>query len=419
MYRPSDPRSRGRPTRDQSTKSYLPHQVSGPYLPGHVENTATEYSRDPRLPLHQGPGQGRDTASHVAADGNSYHAIDGRNASFGHDPRSLSLLQAANLRPNDTVVRRTSDSSEQMSKYSSPSQPVQLQPRPLFPTATTTGHGHTIGHPPHSSHHIALSPRQQLPPRDGNVGLPPPAPPPSWRFNPSHPTFPMMPRPPHPSFPRPTPPPPFSPTHVPFTATPRPPLPSPAVPLVGVMDTFPTPPPTLPPALPAAAGSPLPFPPPPRGLPPPPLPHGLPNFPLPLPIIPPPSSHSFIPPRFVPPSIQQTQKYHRSAVGEVPGFKPAPKPVGIEETLGLKMEKNKAEGESSEEMGRLSFEEDYSDRFISDWLKRVEGSYLRHQQHREEVKRNSIKVSCQPYLYILELSTAPSGLYDGTVANSW
>ena len=78
--------------------------------------------------------------------------------------------------------------------------------------------------------------------------------------------------------------------------------------------------------------------------------------------------------------------------GEVPGFKPAPSPMGIEEKLGLKEESSKGEGESGWEIKRLSSKEDSSDCFINEWLKRVEGSYLRHQQQREEVKRNSIKV---------------------------
>ena len=78
--------------------------------------------------------------------------------------------------------------------------------------------------------------------------------------------------------------------------------------------------------------------------------------------------------------------------GEVPGFKPAQNPVGIEEKLGLKEERSKGEDGSGWEIERLSSKEDSSDRFINEWLKRVEGSYLRHQQQREEVKQNSIKV---------------------------
>ena len=87
--------------------------------------------------------------------------------------------------------------------------------------------------------------------------------------------------------------------------------------------------------------------------------------------------------------------------GEVPGFKPAPSPVGIEEKLGLKEERSKGEGGSGLE---IKSREDSSDRFINEWLKRVEGSYLRHRQQREEVKRNSIKVRldmCTLYMCIL------------------
>ena len=67
--------------------------------------------------------------------------------------------------------------------------------------------------------------------------------------------------------------------------------------------------------------------------------------------------------------------------------------MGIEEKLGLKKEINKGEGEGGREIRRLSSEEDASDRFISEWLKQVKGSYLRHQQHKTEVKQSSIKVS--------------------------
>jgi hypothetical protein len=59
--------------------------------------------------------------------------------------------------------------------------------------------------------------------------------------------------------------------------------------------------------------------------------------------------------------------------------------VGIEEKLGLKQERREGEGESGWEMKRPSSEDDSPDRFINEWLKRVEGSYLSHQQHREEV----------------------------------
>ena len=79
----------------------------------------------------------------------------------------------------------------------------------------------------------------------------------------------------------------------------------------------------------------------------------------------------------------------------MPGFKPAPSPVGIEEKLGLRKEPSKVEDEGNREIKRLSSEGDASDRFISEWLERVEGSYLRHQQHKEEMKQNSIKVGCQ------------------------
>jgi hypothetical protein len=66
--------------------------------------------------------------------------------------------------------------------------------------------------------------------------------------------------------------------------------------------------------------------------------------------------------------------------------------VGIEETLGLKEKRREGEGESGWEVKRPLSEDDSSDRFVNEWLKRVEGSYVSHQQHREEVKRNSIKV---------------------------
>ena len=382
--RPSDPRSRGGLTRGQNTRSWVPHRGSSPYQPRHVDSNA-EYSRDPRLKSHRGQGQGSSTA-HVVAGGTSYHS---RTTGSNHDPRSFSMPPAPSMTPqfsNDSVVHR--NTSDQESRYLSPSQPPQ--PRPLFPTATATDHGHTIGHTPQSSHHTAPSPQQHTqqlhrPPRDGSVALPPP--PPSW-FNPSHPAFPMMTHPPQPPFSQPTisTPPPFTSTR--HTALPPPPT-SGAYPL-SVMGPLPPPPP-----FPPAAGSPLPFPTPPGGLPPPLLPLTPPNFPLPLPIIPTPS-HTFTP-RFIPPSLQQTQKYvHISfdSKGEVPGFKPAPSPVGIEERLGLKKEKNEGEGEGSREMKRLSSEEDASDCFISEWLKQVEGSYLMHQQHRQEVKWNSIKVCC-------------------------
>ena len=87
--------------------------------------------------------------------------------------------------------------------------------------------------------------------------------------------------------------------------------------------------------------------------------------------------------------------YHRTTPGELPGFKPAPSPVGIEEKLGLKRKGRKGDdSEGGVEMIRLLSGEDSSDCFISEWLKSVEGSYLRHQQHREEVKQSNIKVSC-------------------------
>ena len=399
--RPSDPRNRGRSPRDPTTTTWLPHRRGADlYQPRHLDNTAAEeYSRDPRLESHRGQGRGRGTtSSHVGAGGASYHS---RSPSLSDDPRRSisSPFIAPSPTPqysNDTVLLGRTE--QERDRNSSPSQPALGQPHPLFPTTATTAgdhsHTHATGHPLHSSHHMAPSPllgkqtSPQLPPPppppcDGAVSLRPlplPPPPQSW-FNPAT----ILTMPGHPpqssSYPQPvmSTPPPFS-----STCAPLPPPPSGAPPLLGMRGPLPMPPPPIPPS----AGSPLPiFPPPPMGgLPPPPFPPAPPNFPLPLPIIPPPS-------RFVvPPSLQQTQNYQRtmfgSPKGEVPGFKPAPSPVGIEEKLGLKEEKSKGEGESGWEVKR----EDSSDRFINEWLKRVEGSYLRHQQQREEVKQNSIKV---------------------------
>ena len=79
----------------------------------------------------------------------------------------------------------------------------------------------------------------------------------------------------------------------------------------------------------------------------------------------------------------------------MPGFRPAPAPVGIEEKLGLVGARGERKGEGAGENDRLSGRDqvEVSDPFISDWLKRVESSYLRHQQHKNELKQHSMKVS--------------------------
>ena len=355
MYsRPSDPRNQ---MRDQTTKRWQSPRVSSRYQLRHHDTSegSSSFSRDPRL-------------------GNIVHVADGASFPPYHvrgtgGPPPFSIPPPSNLTPP-----HSSDSSLVRSNSNDQNLCLTHSPHPLFPTVSST-HGHITSHPP-PSHHMPPSPQSvpQLPPH-GNVSLPPPPP---W-FNPPNPVFPMM---AHPQAPRLHPPPATPP---PFAPTPPPTSGAYACPLnAGGL---------LPPHPPAA--SPLPFLPP-GGLPPPPLPPP-PNFPLPLPIMPPPTHM----PRFVPPYIQQTQKFHRTPFdpsGPFPGFKPAPNPVGIEEKLGLsedgmKKEQNEGDGESDNKMNKQLLGGDPSDCFISEWMKKVEGSYLRHHQLKEEVKQNSIKVS--------------------------
>ena len=66
--------------------------------------------------------------------------------------------------------------------------------------------------------------------------------------------------------------------------------------------------------------------------------------------------------------------------------------MGLSED-GMKKEQNEGDGESDNKMNKQLLGGDPSDCFISEWMKKVEGSYLRHHQLKEEVKQNSIKVS--------------------------
>ena len=128
-----------------------------------------------------------------------------------------------------------------------------------------------------------------------------------------------------------------------------------------------------------------------------------PHFPSNLTRMPPPTGHG---PRFIAPHQQMGQFPSSFDISQqvLPGFKPAPAPVGIEEKLGLSKVKGqqKVKGQLGESGSRLAHHlpsgSDVSDPFISNWLKRVEGSYLGHQQQKELLKRHSMKVGMHAYV---------------------
>lgn len=183
---------------------------------------------------------------------------------------------------------------------------------------------------PHKAPPPIMSPAHQFP------TVPPPVPP--W-FNPSRPVF--LPRLPLP------------------LATP-PPLPGPAHPIAPPTSHF------LHPFLP-------------RPFLPPPLPHQQMQVPF--------NSHG-------PPFSQRISSFDPKT--GLPGFQPAPAPVGIEERMGLTEVKGQKREETFFREGRHWIghgANDVSDVFISNWLKRVEGSYLSHQQRRSEMEQHTLKVS--------------------------
>lgn len=367
MYsHPSDPRSRGRSlTRGENPRSLIsPGASLTPYQP-HRHTI-----RDPRLTTHRGGH-----TAHVFGSGSGATFPQqqyGQGANSNSSPSPFTLPPASSLTPQHLVLK-------EFSTHGNPSHQLSADlscnvPRGP-PFSSLPGHPSSV--PP--SHQYQ---QLQLPPPDGNTALPP-APP--W-FNPSLPAFSVMTQP-HSQ--------PLASAPPPFLRTPPPTLPS--LPTAGAyrpraVGPLPPPPP---------AGSPLPFPPPPRGIPPPfpipPVPP--PHFPLPLPILSSPTQ----PPPLIPPSLQPTHKNYRTQFDPkrdiLPGFEPAPSPVGIDEKLGLAEEivkKEQSKGESGN-YSRLR-EGDPADCFVSDWLKKVEGSYWRHQQHLEVVKQGNIKVG-QYYIF--------------------
>ena len=103
---------------------------------------------------------------------------------------------------------------------------------------------------------------------------------------------------------------------------------------------------------------------------------------------------AFLRPSFAPPH-QWTPRPSApiNSYNGLPGFNPVPAPIGVVERMGLAAVKGQetvvAGGRVS---GQFPGQADVSDQFISDWMKRVEISYMRHQLHRSELMQNNFKV---------------------------
>ena len=194
-------------------------------------------------------------------------------------------------------------------------------------------------------------------------------------------------------FPHQAPPPMTSPHQFPAVPPPVPPWFNPSRPVFP--DRLPLPlatPPHLPgpahPMAPPTAQSPLPF------------PHPFPPRPFLLLNLPPPPPHQQMQASFNSQGPPFRTPHQRTSSFDpktgLPGFQPAPAPVGIKERMGL----TEVKGQKREEASQTFFGDwigqgasDASDIFISNWLKQVGGSYLMHQQHRSEVEQHTLKVS--------------------------
>ena len=214
---------------------------------------------------------------------------------------------------------------------------------------------------------LVIPPSQSLMQRQfqNPLQLPPPPPVPPW-FNPSHSVFPRM-----------------SQQHqLPRLTPPTPPPPS-----VGVHPTAVV----LPPS---SSPSPLMFPRPPV-----------------VPPFPPPHSHPY--PTMAPSTVRGPRPVAlrpwtpRSSTPldlsqGLPGFRPAPAPVGLEEKMGLSEVKSQQDATGGDSGGSVIGEQngsvwnrpstEVSDPFITDWLKRVEISYLKHQREKSTLEQRSMKV---------------------------
>lgn len=331
---PSDPRrSRGKYNNGNN-------EASQPPLPLHsaLSSADPRALMDPRLQPHRGDG-GTTLGPGMVSSGTSFPLWSGGSSHLPHPPVMSSTLH--------------------------PPYPAG----PVFGVAGSQNAHQPSVRPPQSPLHMAthiyprLQPVSHVPPQHPSSAssLPPVLPPPQQWFNSSQTRFPLM-------------------THLPspppFTLQPG-------------VNAY------VHPVAPVSLSSPLPF------LRPPPLPLLPPqNFPPHPPQMGPQSGHG---PRFVAPHrwTKEFQLPNDLSQQGLPGFKPAPAPVGIEEKMGLIKDHQKVEGQESGSDGGLighrQSETDVSDPFITNWLKRVEGSYVRHQQHQFELKQHSMKVCVHYY----------------------
>ena len=332
---PSDPRtSRGKSNSGNN-------EASQPPPPRHSALSST----DPRALMdpRQQPHRGGATLCAGAVSSGTLFPLRGRGSNHHLPPPVMSsnLPPPALPYPTGPLLGVTNSSTDQ-------NVGVNLQssvrpPQSLLPMST-----HTYPGPAHPQ------PLPHVPPQrpSSASSFPPILPPPPQWFNPSRPTFPPM-------------------THLP---------PPPPSPLPSSISAY------VHPVAPVSSSSPLAFPrPPPSPLPPPQ------NFPSHPSRMGPPFGHG---PYFVTPhqSTKPFQPPFDLNQQGLPGFKPAPAPVGIEEKMGLAEVKGQRSVSDSGLIRHMTTETTVSDPFIMNWLKSVKGSYLRHQQHQFELKQHSMKV---------------------------